>query len=191
MSGVNASVAQRSGRMAELARQKSLATLAAAYREGLALTAILAVGDPTDIQIMTCGSGADPSLKAGETVRERWWCRHVAQADYVAAAAARAIARARRKTIDSAAQAITGAADRLSIPLQSDAEITGEAMRAIERLEHEIDMQKRAGALKSVNASYRAYRLEASARGEPAQRYAEWMDCYKANLLREIAAKLR
>ena len=45
MAGANASGAQRSGRMAELARQRSLATLVAAYREGLALAAILAVGD--------------------------------------------------------------------------------------------------------------------------------------------------
>ena len=191
MAGANASGAQRSGRMAELARQRSLATLVAAYREGLALAAILAVGDSADIRIMTCGSGLDPSLQAGETVCARWWCRHVAQADYVAAAAVRAIARARRKTIDSAAQAVTGAADRLSIPLHQDAEISAEAMQAIARLEHEIETQKQTGALKSVNASYRAYRLEASARGEPAQRYVEWMDRYKANLLREIATRLR
>ena len=57
--------------------------------------------------------------------------------------------------------------------------------------EHEIETQKQTGALKSVNAAYRAYRLEASARGEPAQRYVEWMDRYKANLLREIATRLR
>ena len=59
MAGANASGAQRSGRMAELARQRSLATLVAAYREGLALAAILAVGDSADIRIMTCGSGVD------------------------------------------------------------------------------------------------------------------------------------
>jgi len=59
------------------------------------------------------------------------------------------------------------------------------------RVDDEIEHLQRAGALKSVNRSYRTYRLDASARGERILRFAEWMDRYKANLIREIAANLR
>lgn len=50
---------------------------------------------------------------------------------------------------------------------------------------------QRSGGLKSVNQSYRNYRLETSARGERVLPYAAWLDRYKADLVREIAANLR
>ena len=70
-------------------------------------------------------------------------------------------------------------------------EIAEEAMRAISRLDAEVERAMQTGALKSVNKSYRAYRLEISARGESVLRYADWMERYKANLVRDIAANLR
>ena len=73
----------------------------------------------------------------------------------------------------------------------SEGEIRSGAMRAAARVERQIERMQRAGELKAVNTSYRAYRLGASARGEKILRYAEWIDRYKANLLREIAANLR
>jgi hypothetical protein len=66
-----------------------------------------------------------------------------------------------------------------------------EAKRAIARLDAEIVRQKQAGTLKSVNQSYRQYRLEASGRGERVLPYAKWMDRYKEKLIREIAANMR
>jgi hypothetical protein len=77
------------------------------------------------------------------------------------------------------------------VTLLADADIEEEALRAIARLDHEIEKQKQSGALKSVNQSYRQYRLEATARGERVLPYAKWMDGYKVRLMREIAANLR
>ena len=73
----------------------------------------------------------------------------------------------------------------------SDDEIRRDAMAVAARVDAELARLQACGGLKSVNASYRQYRLAASARGEPAIRYADWMDRYKADLIREIAENLR
>ena len=73
----------------------------------------------------------------------------------------------------------------------SDDEICDGAMLVAARVDREIERMQRAGKMKSVNTSYRNYRLEASQRGERVLRYAEWMERYKANLVREVAANLR
>ena len=73
----------------------------------------------------------------------------------------------------------------------SEDEIYAGAMAVAARVDREIDRMQRAGELKAVNTSYRDYRLGASARGEKVLRYADWIDRYKANLIREIAANLR
>lgn len=58
-------------------------------------------------------------------------------------------------------------------------------------MDEEIETLQRAGQLKSVNRSYRAHRIEASARGEKAAPYADWFNKYEANLVRQLAAALR
>ena len=73
----------------------------------------------------------------------------------------------------------------------SDERICRDAMTAAARVDVEVERMQRAGELKSLNKSYRTYRLEASARGECVLRYADWMHRYKTNLVREIATKLR
>jgi hypothetical protein len=73
----------------------------------------------------------------------------------------------------------------------SDEEIRAAAVVVATRVEAEIARLHAAGGLKSINKSYRQYRLDASARGERVMRYADWMDRYKADLIREIAANLR
>jgi len=73
----------------------------------------------------------------------------------------------------------------------SEDRIRADAMAVAARVDAEIARLQRAGGLKSVNASYRQYRLETSARGERVMRYADWMNRYKAGLIREIAANLR
>jgi hypothetical protein len=73
----------------------------------------------------------------------------------------------------------------------SDDRIRSDAMMVAARVDAEIERMQRAGELKSVNKSYRNYRLNASAQGERVLRYAEWIQRYKANLVREIAANLR
>jgi hypothetical protein len=73
----------------------------------------------------------------------------------------------------------------------SDEAIRRDALAVAARVEAEVARLHAAGGLKSVNKSYRQYRLDASARGERVMRYADWMDRYKADLIREIAANLR
>lgn len=73
----------------------------------------------------------------------------------------------------------------------SGAEIRAAALAAAARVAAEIARMQRAGELKGVNKAYRHYRLETSARGERVLPYAQWLDRYKADLIREIAANLR
>jgi hypothetical protein len=73
----------------------------------------------------------------------------------------------------------------------SDDQLRSDAMAVAARVDAEIARLQRAGGLKSVNTSYRRYRLENSACGARVLRYADWMNRYKADLIREIAANLR
>jgi hypothetical protein len=163
------------------------ACLIAAYREGLELAAVLLVAGADVLRLVAAGHDGEAVLETAEAVTARWWCRRRSQADNIVAAV-------RLTPTASAAQAgesVARAAQRLGVSLLSDDEIAEEAMRAITRLDAEVERQMQTGALKSVNKSYRAYRLEASARGERVLRYADWMERYKANLVRDIAANLR
>jgi hypothetical protein len=184
---------------------KDRAALHAAYREGLGLAAIVATCEAAAVRIV-----AIAEAHAGAVVRDerafvaRFWCRRAADADRVALAAT---ARLRRReprddpessppsvsapAVNDLRAAIAGAAKRLRVALYSDDEIHAEADAVIARVEAEIENLKRAGELKSVNQSYRAYRLAASARGERAAPYADWFNKYRANLVRELAAALR
>jgi hypothetical protein len=166
--------------------------LIAAYREGLALAAVAVVTGPAGLRITTMVS--DGTLVSGENLAARWWCRRAAEAECLADSAARSFRRLRQKSSDQtllACESVTRAAHRLAIQIHSDADIDEEAARAIARLDQEIEAQMRSGALKSVNQSYRQYRLDASSRGERVLPYAKWMDGYKAKLVREIAANIR
>jgi hypothetical protein len=163
------------------------ACLIAAYREGLELAAMLLVAGVDSLRLVAAGHDGEAALESAETVTARWWCRRRSQADSVVAAL-------RLTQATSAAQAqesVARAAKRLGVSLLSDEEITEEAVRAITRLDAEVERQMQTGALKSVNKSYRAYRLEVSGRGESVLRYADWMERYKANLVRDIGANLR
>jgi hypothetical protein len=73
----------------------------------------------------------------------------------------------------------------------SEAELRAGALLVAARVAREIERMQRAGELKAVNRSYRDYRVAAAARGEKIVRYAEWLDRYKATLVRDIAANLR
>jgi hypothetical protein len=166
--------------------------LTAAYREGLALAAVAVIAGPGGVRISVAQD--DGALQPGETVVARWWCRRAAEAECVADSAGRSLRRLRDKSSDEssrASESVIRAAGQLAVSLQSDADIKQEAMRASARLDEEIAKQQRAGALKSVNQSYRQYRLDAAARGERVLPYAKWMDRYKIKLIREIAANLR
>jgi hypothetical protein len=186
---MSAHQAEAPGRGAATPRRNAgqRACLIAAYREGLELAAVLLVGGANSLRLVAAGHDGETVLEASDIVAARWWCRRRSQADSILAAA-------RLTRTISAAQAhesVARAAKRLGVSLLSDEEIADEAMRAIARLDAEVERQMQTGALKSVNKSYRAYRLEASGRGESVLRYADWMERYKANLVRDIAANLR
>ncbi len=166
--------------------------LIAAYRQGLAFAGIAVIEGPDGVCIRT--STHERPFGPGESLVARWWCRRAAEAEYVADGALRSFRRARSASSDEcslACASVVRAAERLAVDLRSDADVDAEAMRAMARLDQEIVKQMRTGALKSVNQSYRQYRLEASSRGERVLPYAKWMDGYKVTLMREIAANLR
>jgi hypothetical protein len=83
-----------------------------------------------------------------------------------------------------------GLGPRAAARLTAD-QLRDAAMAAAARVDAEIARMQRTGALKSVNKSYRDYRLAAAARGERTLPYAAWLRRYKAGLVREIAATLR
>ena len=90
-----------------------------------------------------------------------------------------------------ACEAIAAAAERLGIALYADDEVAADAAAIVARIDDEIGRLQQAGGLKSINRSYRTYRMESSARGERVMRYAEWINKYKENLVRQLAAALR
>jgi hypothetical protein len=191
------------------ARDRS--ALIAAYREGLGLAAVVVTCGPAGISVSAVGQGTG-GVPDAAAVEVRWWCRRAADAERVAAAAIRWLRRcesgdggapAAPQCVSSpasgdasdalalAAEAIAGAAKRVNIALLSNEEVAADAVTVVARVNQEIKRLQHSGELKSVNTSYRAYRLEASARGEKALRYAEWMDKYHENLVRQLAAALR
>jgi hypothetical protein len=175
---------------------RSRAALVVAYREGLGLAPVTAIHDATGIRLVVDEAvGNAPA----STTLARWWCRRAADAEHVAAAATALLQRRasrdgtveRRPALGDAAQAIAAAAKRHHIALYSDDEVAVDAERIIARVEQEIEVLKQAGGMKSINRSYKSYRLDASGRGEKVLPYTQWLDKYRQNLLRELASALR
>jgi hypothetical protein len=197
-------VSGHAGTLAGAARReaKDRAALIAAYREGLGLAAIGVVQESTGPRIVAINQPHAQAANVSPDVSMRWWCRRAADAERIVASATRSLRRELKdisrpplggstRTPHAIFAAVESAARRLGVPLYSDTDIAADAERTIGRVEEEIENLKRAGELKSVNQSYRAYRLQASARGEKAAPYANWLNQYKANLVRELAAALR
>jgi hypothetical protein len=158
----------------------------------LALAAVAVIGNADSVRIAMLAD--DSELRSGEFIVARWWCRRAAEAEYVADGAARALRRLRNKSPNASGHAcdsVVRVAQKLGVAMQTDADTVVEAERAIARLDAEIARQKQTGGLKSVNQSYRQYRLEATSRGERVLPYAKWMNGYKVKLIREIATNLR
>lgn len=174
----------------------------AAYREGFSLVAVAVVSAATGKQIAVLDGGSRPALAPGEKVETQWWCRRAADAARVAAVATTRLRRgqSRHEARDFAAPAsafnlagktIVVAARQCGVTLYTDEETVTAAMAAIVRVDEGIERLRRAGELKSINRSYKIYRTEKTARGEPALPYARWFSEHKANLVRQLAAALR
>jgi hypothetical protein len=156
----------------------------AAYREGLGLASVAVIRSAEGIRI--CAGHVESSLTAAETVEARWWCRRMADAERVARAAT-----VRLRRGEHAGESITRAATQLNVALHSEDEISAEATVAVARIDREIERLQRSGQFRSVNKSYRKYRIETSARGERVSPYREWMRKYREKLVREFAISLR
>lgn len=128
-----------------------------------------------------------------------WWCRRTADAERVAAAATARIRRLESKdavpdasvALLQTEKAIAAAAARLGVALYSAEEISRQAADVIVRVDEQLQRLRRAGELKAINASYRRLRLQASARGEKVAPYAQWINKYRHDLVRQLAAALR
>ena len=162
--------------------------LIAAYRDGLGLAPVTLVVGESGAHLVRAAE--ETSLAAGESMQARWWCKSAEQADWLMETAIRA-QRCEDDAASRLADGVLNAARRLGLRLRSDAEIEQEAAAVIARLEQEFAAQQRAGALRSVNRGYRDYRLAATARGEKILRYAQWIERYKAKLVRDVAQTLR
>jgi hypothetical protein len=188
------------GRPVAAARRetKNLAALVAAYRDGSGLTAIVLAGSHDGNRIEAVAAN-----KTGEAVPPRYWCRRAGDADRVAAAAAAQLRRRQARggepaaalaaavTRQIAGEAVVAAARRLAVAIYSDEEIDCEAAGIIARMEQEWARLQGAGGLKDVNRAYRAARMQAASRGEKIAPYAQWINKYRENLLRQLAAALR
>lgn len=162
--------------------------MAAAYREGLGLAAVVAVAEQGGVRIIAVAAGGADAGATDEQEYLRLWCGRAAEADAVAKTATRIL----RRTSDADGhEAILAAAKKLGVVVQTDEEVAAAAMTVAARVAEEMQKQQQSGELKSVNQAYRSYRLETVARGERALRYDAWMARYREDLVRKIAATLR
>lgn len=184
--------------------------LFAAYCEGLGVAAVVVIRRPAGFDVSAAAQGCNQEHASSEPVEARWWCRRASEARRIAAAAR---TRARRResndanavpdehaprptaqtfaALDAACDCVLSAAMRLKVGLQTDCDLLAEADVVVARVDKEIERLQRSGELKSVNSSYRTYRMQASARGEKIIRYADWINKYKENMVRALAAALR
>lgn len=173
----------------------------AAYREGLGLIDVTAVCDEAGIRVVAGKERDAQAPTAAAAPQRRWWCRRAAEAERIGAAANAYLRRhapleAPSTAFDAGslalvAAAVTRAAARHNVVLHSDQQIEEAAMAAVARIDCELKRLQQSGGLRSVNKSYRDYRLQTSARGDRVARYSDWMRQYRAELVRQLAANLR
>lgn len=176
-------------------RQQSAAAadLVAAYREGLGLAAVAVIAGAAGMRIAAAADAEDGAVASREVIVARWWCRRAGDAARIAVAARARLRRAQAQSVtpDAAFDAIARAARRVNVALLTEQDLLDELRAVVGRLDAEIARMQAAGELRSINAAYRTYRLETTARGERVKPYAAWMRAYRADVLRKIAAALR
>jgi hypothetical protein len=181
---------------AALRESRHRAALLAAFHQGLGLSAVEILRDSKGVFIAVKNAG-EGIAASEQIVLARWWCRRASDAERIVAAATRQIRRAESNGAGEQDEdrpisaAIAAVADRLGVPVYGDEVISGQAKAIIAGIEEQMERLQAAGELKAVNRSYRTYRMEASARGGKILSYADWINKYKENLVREIAATLR
>ena len=174
---------------------KADARLVAAYRDGLNLVAIAAVSSGDGVRVVATPGIAQLMPEPAATLR---WCRNAEEARRIAASANASLRRRAGKSdpgegnpVASAHDAIARAARRLNVTLRTEDDIAHEAAIVIGRIVREFEVMRASGDLREINASYREYRLGASARGERIVPYAPWMRVYLENLVRQAAVTLK
>jgi hypothetical protein len=172
------------------------ADMVVAYCEGMGLAAVAWVNDPAGSRLAVLSP--DVAIRTPQTEPARWWCRRMDDAERLAAAATRALARhasndraCRSPTASQCAAAIVAAAKRHNVVLYAEADILADAEAIVARVNAEFERFRGTGELKAINRSYRRLRLAALERGEKMPPYVQWLNKYRVNLVRDLAAALR
>jgi hypothetical protein len=172
------------------------ADMIVAYCEGLGLAVVAWVPDPAGSRL--AAFSPEVAIRTPQTEPARWWCRRVDDAERIATAATRALARhgsndpaCRAPTASQCAAAVVAAAKRHNVALYAEADILIGAEAIIARVNAEFERFRGTGKLKAINQSYRRLRLAALERGEKMPPYVQWLNKYRVNLVRDLAAALR
>jgi hypothetical protein len=81
-------------------------------------------------------------------------------------------------------------AESLGVQLQSDDELRQMAEAAVARIETLFEQMMSGGELRALNRRYRQYRLSRKAAGNGSVSYPRWLENYKAEFIRKMAAGL-
>lgn len=151
-----------------------------AYCEGLGLCAVAVQGAGGRLVVSA-------EWEAGQAVERLWFFRREVAELVVRIARLERCSPAAEPPLDI----VESAAARIGAVWKTDAEVVLAAAQVEARVNHEIASMQVTGALRDINRRYRQYRLAATAAGNMALRYADWLYEFRLSMMREVANTLR